>query len=64
MWMEGGKMTKQANKQSIILPFFPVKGVTAYCFKAHSARFVRVGCAFLRHLKDGAKIFPCILLNT
>ena len=43
MWMEGGKMTKQANKQSIILSFFPVKGVTAYCFKAHSARFCTGG---------------------
>ena len=43
MWMEGGKMTKQANKQSIILPFSPVKGVTAYCFKAHSARFCTGG---------------------
>ena len=38
MWMEGGKMTKQANKQSIILPFFLVKSKVAYFFKAYSAR--------------------------
>ena len=61
MWMEGGKMTKQANKQSIILPFFPVKGGNCILFQGAFRPFLygwgALFCVILRTVQKFSPVF-------
>ena len=49
--------SKQASKHSITAPFFLVKSTIAYFSKAYSARFIRMGYAFLCCLINSTNFF-------